>query len=151
MAMVLTAFLLRVNPVSTMAKPTCMNITRKAPSRTQGKFIDWVKVTVDAISASFRSALLNARVTDAAFVDGIAFAAKLGHVQPCDLVLPRGAVDDQSVDQPEGAVGDGASPDKTDHDADDRGDELRGIAIEQPAHRAGHAVPALAIAPVGQQ
>src|SRR5258708_39435324 len=43
MAMVLTAFLLRVRPVSTMANPTCMNITRKALSRTHSRFTDWVK------------------------------------------------------------------------------------------------------------
>ena len=34
-AIVLTAFLERVNPVSTIAKPTCMNITRKPAISTQ--------------------------------------------------------------------------------------------------------------------
>ena len=37
-AMVFTAFLARVNPVSTMAKPTCMNITRNPAISTQTRF-----------------------------------------------------------------------------------------------------------------
>ncbi len=38
MAMVFTAFLARVKPVSIMANPTCMNMTRNAPNSTQAKF-----------------------------------------------------------------------------------------------------------------
>ena len=34
-AIVLTAFFERVKPVSSIAKPTCMNITRKAAISTQ--------------------------------------------------------------------------------------------------------------------
>ncbi len=37
-AIVLTAFLARVKPVSTIAKPTCMNITRNPASSTQSRF-----------------------------------------------------------------------------------------------------------------
>ena len=36
--MMLTAFFARVKPVSTMAKPACMSITRNAQMRTQVKF-----------------------------------------------------------------------------------------------------------------
>ena len=38
MVMVWAAFLARVKPVSTSAKPACMNITRKPASRTHTKF-----------------------------------------------------------------------------------------------------------------
>src|SRR5258708_15930488 len=38
--MVLTAFLARVKPVSTSANPTCMNMTRKAPTSTQTMLSD---------------------------------------------------------------------------------------------------------------
>src|SRR6516162_4212020 len=41
MAMVLTAFLARVKPVSTMANPACMNITRNPASKTQAIFSAW--------------------------------------------------------------------------------------------------------------
>src|ERR1700716_4350837 len=37
-AIVGTAFFALVNPVSTSAKPTCMNITRNAASTTQARF-----------------------------------------------------------------------------------------------------------------
>src|ERR1700686_688506 len=40
MAMVLTAFFARGNPVSTRANPTCMNMTRKAPRSTQARLMD---------------------------------------------------------------------------------------------------------------
>ena len=36
-AIVCTAFLARVKPVSTIAKPTCMNITRKPAISTQAR------------------------------------------------------------------------------------------------------------------
>src|SRR5258708_29460212 len=39
-AMVLSAFLARVNPVSTSANPSCMNMTRKAPRSTQARLSD---------------------------------------------------------------------------------------------------------------
>src|SRR6202171_4377267 len=38
--MVLTAFLARVKPVSTSANPTCMNMTRNAPTSTQTMLSD---------------------------------------------------------------------------------------------------------------
>src|SRR5437763_13037778 len=38
--MVLTAFLARVNPVSTIAKPTCMNITRNPAMSTHARLSD---------------------------------------------------------------------------------------------------------------
>src|SRR2546422_3979473 len=40
MPMVLTAFLARVNPVSTIAKPTCMNITRNPAMSTHARLSD---------------------------------------------------------------------------------------------------------------
>ena len=39
-AIVLTAFLDRVKPVSSIAKPTCMNITRNPPTSTQARLSD---------------------------------------------------------------------------------------------------------------
>src|SRR6266851_286228 len=41
-AIVLTAFFDRVNPVSSIAKPTCMNITRKPPTSTQARLSEAV-------------------------------------------------------------------------------------------------------------
>src|SRR5256886_9278464 len=51
MVMVWAAFLARVNPVSTMAKPACMNITRNPATSVQTKLI----ATVLAAAAVFRS------------------------------------------------------------------------------------------------
>ena len=39
-AMVLTAFFERVKPVSSIANPTCMNITRKPATNTHARFSD---------------------------------------------------------------------------------------------------------------
>ena len=44
-AMVFTAFFERVNPVSSIANPTCMNITRKPAISTHARFRDWSKGT----------------------------------------------------------------------------------------------------------
>src|SRR5689334_10025889 len=40
MAMLLTAFLARTQPVSNKAKPTCMNITRNPPIKSQARLSD---------------------------------------------------------------------------------------------------------------
>ena len=47
-AIVLTAFFARVKPVSSIAKPACMNITRKPPTSTQARFTEFSSGGVDA-------------------------------------------------------------------------------------------------------
>src|SRR5437773_5278825 len=51
MVMVWLAFLARVKPVSTSAKPACMNITRKPATSVQTKLID-VPVSATALATS---------------------------------------------------------------------------------------------------
>src|SRR5580692_1777802 len=45
-AIVCTAFFARVKPVSTMANPSCMNITRNAQTRTQAKLSEWMSISM---------------------------------------------------------------------------------------------------------
>ena len=49
-AIVLTAFLARVKPVSSIAKPSCMNITRKPPTSTQARLSDCSRPAAGAAS-----------------------------------------------------------------------------------------------------
>src|SRR5215467_14598114 len=50
-AIVLTAFLDRVKPVSTIAKPACMNITRNPHPSTQARFCDSCRAAAAFMSA----------------------------------------------------------------------------------------------------
>src|SRR5689334_21274097 len=59
-AIVLTAFFARVNPVSTSANPACMNMTRKAATRTQATLSD----------ASMGDVILSRRRADGGWVRG---------------------------------------------------------------------------------
>src|SRR3982750_4330138 len=57
-AMVWLAFLARVKPVSTMANPACMNITRKPATSVQTKLMEVVlSATVFATSSIFGGAV----------------------------------------------------------------------------------------------
>src|SRR5579863_8848454 len=53
-AIVLTAFFARVKPVSTSAKPACMNITRNPPTRTQSRLRASVKGATSPLSRGGR-------------------------------------------------------------------------------------------------
>ena len=54
MVMVWAAFLARVNPVSTMAKPACMNITRNPATSVQTKLIATVLAAAAVFAACAR-------------------------------------------------------------------------------------------------
>ena len=57
MLMVCAAFLARQNPVSTIAKPACMNITRKPASSVQTMLIEillWPTVSITSGSVGSR-------------------------------------------------------------------------------------------------
>src|SRR5579863_7432695 len=60
-AMVCTAFFERVKPVSTMANPSCMNITRNALTSTHAKLSEWMSIS--ALLARGGSRVLLCRVT----------------------------------------------------------------------------------------
>src|SRR5881392_3868418 len=63
--MVWAAFLARVNPVSTMAKPACMNITRNPATSVQTKLIATVLAAAAVLAAcANESAACAARVTE---------------------------------------------------------------------------------------
>src|SRR5216683_5138254 len=59
-AIVLTAFLARVKPVSSIAKPSCMNITRKPVISTQARLSEFVRLSISRA----RAIPLSARADD---------------------------------------------------------------------------------------
>ena len=72
MPKVCAAFLARVNPVSTMANPACMNITRNPATRVHTKLI----ATVFAVAAAF-AAFTSESTGNAAGAVGIPCAARI--------------------------------------------------------------------------
>src|SRR5215472_2559024 len=74
-AIVLTAFFERVNPVSSIANPSCMNITRNAATRSHARF--------NELSSGGIDAAVCACAADA--TQNIASAAKIAATAPsCD-------------------------------------------------------------------
>src|SRR5208283_220998 len=80
----------------------------------------------------------------------ISITPHLERVEPAPLDLRDDPVANRPVDDREERHRQSEDHDDIDRHADQLSEELSGVAIEQAAHRTGHAVPAVAVAAISK-